>query len=82
MMAANRGTWLRSPAASLMFVVIGVVGLYLVIEHSTHVLAVIPYLVLLACPLMHFLHRGHDGHHDRNGEAATHDKSPGSSRSN
>lgn len=61
------GAWLRSRSGSLMFVVIGVIGLYLVIEHSTHVLAVLPYLVLLACPLMHFLHRGHGGSHGGHG---------------
>jgi hypothetical protein len=28
-------------------------------EHSAHILGVVPYLLLLACPLMHyFMHRG------------------------
>ena len=31
-------------------------------EHTAHVFGVLPYLLLLACPLMHFLHRGHKGH--------------------
>ncbi|WP_181700843.1 DUF2933 domain-containing protein [Chthonobacter albigriseus] len=34
-----------------------------VIDHWTHVLGVLPYLVILACPLMHVvMHRGHGGH--------------------
>jgi hypothetical protein len=33
-------------------------------EHSAHILGAIPYLFLLACPLMHlFMHGGHGGHH-------------------
>jgi hypothetical protein len=32
----------------------------LVVDHWAHVLGVLPYIVLLACPLMHvFMHRGH-----------------------
>ena len=39
---------------------VGLVGLLLLwVDHRTHLLGVIPYLVLLACPLMHLLHRGH-----------------------
>ena len=31
-------------------------------EHRAHLLGAIPYLFLLACPLLHaFMHRGHDG---------------------
>jgi Protein of unknown function (DUF2933) len=34
-------------------------GGYLVIWHSTHLAAVLPFLVIAACPLMHVLmHRG------------------------
>lgn len=32
--------------------------------HTGHVVAVLPYLLLLSCPLMHFFGHGH-GHHDR-----------------
>jgi hypothetical protein len=33
-------------------------------EHRAHILGVIPYAVLLLCPLIHlFMHRGHSGHH-------------------
>jgi len=35
---------------------------YLLSEHRAHFFGVLPYLLLLACPLMHFfMHRGH-GH--------------------
>ena len=34
----------------------------LALDHWLHVFGVLPYLILLACPLMHLLHRGHRGH--------------------
>ncbi len=35
---------------------------YLYVTHKDHVLALLPYAILAACPLMHmFMHRGH-GH--------------------
>ena len=34
-------------------------------EHRAHILGVLPYAVLLLCPLIHlFMHRGHNGHED------------------
>ena len=34
-------------------------------EHRAHMLGVLPYLLLLACPIIHlFMHRGH-GRHER-----------------
>ncbi len=46
-----------------------VVGGYFVIWHQQHVFAVLPFLVILACPLMHlFMHGGHSTHdHRHNG---------------
>lgn len=40
-----------------------IAAFYLLTEHTAHVLGALPYLILLACPLMHkFMHHGH--HHD------------------
>ena len=43
-----------------------VAGYFLVTEHRAHlsgVLYYLPFLLLLACPLMHlFMHHGHGGH--------------------
>ncbi|MGQ0598590.1 DUF2933 domain-containing protein [Aquabacterium sp.] len=43
----------------------GVGGYFLLTEHLAHVAGALPYLLLLACPLMHvFMHHGHGhGHH-------------------
>lgn len=46
-------------------------GYFLAMRHWQHVLAFFPYLILLACPLMHlFMHGGHAGHHDGAGSDA------------
>ena len=37
-------------------------GFYLLREHWNHVAGNWIYLLLLACPLMHFFHGGHGGH--------------------
>jgi hypothetical protein len=40
-----------------------IAGLYLFIEHTAHVFNLLPYGLLLLCPLMHlFMHRNHGGH--------------------
>jgi hypothetical protein len=43
------------------FLIIG--GILLWTEHLAHALGYLPYLLILACPLMHlFMHGGHGGH--------------------
>ena len=47
--------------AVLSFILVG--GYFLFKEHQAHILAALPYLIFLLCPLMHlFMHRGHGGH--------------------
>ena len=40
---------------------LGAFGVYLLWAHTSHFFAVLPYLILLACPLMHVFghHHGH-----------------------
>lgn len=61
--SANHGSFWSSRAflVFLGFAAIAVVLLWK--EHSAHILGVLPYLFLLACPLMHiFMHGGHGSH--------------------
>lgn len=45
---------------------LAVAGFLLFTEHRAHLLGILPYLILLACPLMHlFMHHGHGGHDRR-----------------
>lgn len=52
------------------FLVLGAVALfYLVAEHKAHLLGALPYLLLLAGPLMHvFMHGGNGGHGRESGD--------------
>ena len=44
---------------------------FLVLEHRAHVVAALPWLLLLSCPFMHlFMHRGHGSHHQGHGAQA------------
>lgn len=56
----------RSPLGIFMLAAGAVGTYYLLTEHLTHISQAIPYLILLACPLMHLFHghghRGHRGH--------------------
>ena len=64
----------RSPAGLVLFVAIAVGGFYLVTEHTAHLFGALPYLFLLACPLMHvFMHRGHSHHGHQHGQPRSSD---------
>lgn len=42
---------------------VGAVGIILLLaSHWWHALGILPYAVILACPLMHLFHRHHAGH--------------------
>jgi len=50
-----------------------VAGFFLLTEHTAHVFGGLPYLLILACPLMHFFHHhGGHGHHGKDGNDAHH----------
>ena len=51
----------------------GIAGYFLLTEHRAHFLGALPFLLLLACPLMHvFMHGGHgSGHADHQQRSAT-----------
>ena len=54
-MTTNRTLLLMGASLGLILV------FYILREHWGHVLGYAPYLILLACPLMHLFHR-HGGH--------------------
>jgi len=56
----------RSRYAVGLIVMGAVAGYFLLTEHLAHVVGALPFLLLLACPLMHvFMHHGHGGHGHR-----------------
>lgn len=53
----------RRPAGMALATAALIAGFYLLREHWGHVLGYWPYLLLLACPLMHLMHgNGHGVH--------------------
>ena len=46
---------------------LAIAAFFVLTEHRAHVFGVVPYLLLLACPLLHFfMHRRHGGHGSHN----------------
>ena len=49
----------------LLSLLLAALGAYLLWTHTGHVFTALPFLLLLACPLMHFVSHGHGHpHHD------------------
>lgn len=60
---ANRSKWIFAA-----FLVIA--AFFLLTEHRAHLLGILPYLLLLACPVLHVLHHGgHGARRDDRGES-------------
>ncbi len=63
-MTEHRGTgfW-RSKAGVVCAGFLAIAAFFLLSEHTAHVLGVLPWLLLAACPLMHlFMHHGSGTH--------------------
>lgn len=64
-MSQHTSFW-RSGSGLAALGLIGVATYFLWMEHREHVAAFLPYLLILACPLMHiFMHRGHGNDHSK-----------------
>lgn len=65
----------RSPAGVTLLVALAVGGFYLLTEHGLHVFGLLPYLLVLACPVMHaFMHGGHGHRHGGSRHGASREK--------
>lgn len=59
---STRPSFWKSPFGIVATLVAVAASVYLYVVHKDHVLALLPYAILAACPLMHMvMHRGH-GH--------------------
>lgn len=57
------GQWLRSRTGLALLAFLAIAGFFVVTEHTAHFFGVLPYLLLLLCPLLHlFMHGGHGKH--------------------
>lgn len=53
----------RRSRSKWVFILFALIALFfLVSEHRAHLFGALPFLLLLACPLLHFFH-GHGHHH-------------------
>ena len=60
----QEGALRSTPVMIGVCVLLAIVGFFLWEEHRAHVLGILPYLLLAACPIVHlFMHGGHGGHH-------------------
>lgn len=72
----NTETRSRSSLVLVGFLIVA--GFFLVTEHRAHLFGVLPFLLLLACPLLHYLmHGGHGGHGGRDGQGGRGDPHAG-----
>jgi hypothetical protein len=59
----NIGRWLRSRAGLTLIAFLAIAAFFLVTEHTAHFFGILPYALLLLCPLLHlFMHGGHADH--------------------
>lgn len=58
-----RSRLIGTPLGWTLSLMVAAVGVYLLAAHTGHLLAALPYLLLIACPLMHFFGHGSHKHH-------------------
>jgi len=55
--------WWRSRTGLALVGFLLIIAFFLVTEHTAHVFGILPYALLLLCPLLHlFMHGGHGDH--------------------
>lgn len=64
----QNGGWLASRRSLVLIVFLTISGFFLFTEHRAHLFGILPYLLLLACPFMHFFMHGAHGKHGSGGE--------------
>ncbi|MFY9137482.1 DUF2933 domain-containing protein [Zwartia sp.] len=65
----------RRPVGVAFLMAILIVAFFVLREHGGHIFGYWPYLILLACPLMHLMHGGH--HHSSHQEQSTDENTKG-----
>lgn len=74
--AGGVGAFLRSRAGIALIVFLAIAAFYLATEHTAHFFGVLPFALLLLCPLLHmFMHGGHGGHGGQNDQCEPGDHS-------
>ena len=58
-----RARLIGTPLGWALSLAVAALGVYLLVAHTGHLLAALPYLLLVACPLMHVFGHGKHKHH-------------------
>lgn len=56
----HKSFW-KSKSGLIFLLFSGIAGYFLFTEHREHAIAILPYALLLACPLMHLFHHHGSG---------------------
>jgi hypothetical protein len=73
--SADRSVSRAHTASRIAFAVFaGIALFFLLTEHRAHVFGALPYLLVLACPLMHLFHHHGHRHDDERPDAHRHDE--------
>ena len=65
----DRKPWWQTRGGAVFVGFLVIAGFFLMTEHTAHLFGVLPYLLVLACPLLHFFMHSH--HHNGGGSAGT-----------
>jgi hypothetical protein len=56
-------SWWQSRTGIILLAFLAIAAFFLITEHTAHFFGLLPYALLLLCPLLHlFIHSGHGGH--------------------
>lgn len=56
-------SFFRSRTGLALLAFLAIAAFFLITEHTAHFFGILPYALLLLCPVIHlFMHRGHGGH--------------------
>ena len=69
--AQETSGWFKSRSRLVLLAFLAIAGFFLITEHTAHLLGILPYLLLLACPLIHLLHGGHGRGHGSHGDGTS-----------
>ena len=68
--------WWRSASGLALCGFLLIAGFFLITEHTAHVFGVLPFALLLHCPLLHLVHHGRQGGHGHHPTAQRDDTHP------
>ena len=63
------GQFFKSRTGLVLLAFLAIAAFYLITEHTAHFFGVLPFALLLLCPLLHlFMHGGHGDHNGQSGQ--------------